>query len=56
MVSLLSFFTLIAVLRAGHGGVADVTLQMKILSPREAEGLAQHHHEAGSRQKLGVSH
>lgn len=33
MVALLSLFTLVAVLRAGHGGVADVTLHMKILSP-----------------------
>lgn len=42
--------------RAGHRGVADVTLQMRTLSPKEAEGLAQHHHGAELRQKLRVSH
>lgn len=55
MVPPLSLFTLIAILKAGHGGVADVTIQMKIPSLREAKGLAQHHHGAGPRQKLRVS-
>lgn len=52
----LSLLSLTAVLRAGHGGVAEVTSQTKTLSPKKVEGLAQHHHGAEPRQKFRVSH
>lgn len=52
----LSLFTPAADLRAGMKGVAELTLQMKALRAREAEGLAQHHLRLGPRHKLRVSH